>query len=283
MGALAAIDIALWDIAGKYYNVPSYMLMGGKCRDKIRTYFHVIGDSTEKLVEGCIRAKELGFTAVGHLTPFLDDGRVEIYNETYVQKMTRAADRVRRYREAVGDEVDICLELHRRMSPAEAIVLGQEISQYHPYFYEDPVLPDNLDSMALVAEHINIPIATGERLLNIQEFGKMCIRDRLLRYALKDASGQTQLRNELSMLEEYIYIQNIRYKGKISYQCKEVEAELLSCKVPKLILQPLVENAIFHGIEPKAGVGTITVTVIKDAGDILIQVYDNGVGMSRCV
>ena len=103
----------------------------------------------------------------------------------------------------------------------------------------------------------------------------------LLRYALKDASGQTQLRNELSMLEEYIYIQNIRYKGKISYHCKEVEAELLSCKVPKLILQPLVENAIFHGIEPKAGVGTITVTVIKDAGDILIQVYDNGVGMSE--
>ena len=122
MGALAAIDIALWDIAGKYHNVPSYMLLGGKCRDKVRTYFHVIGDSTEKLVEGCIRAKELGFTAVGHLTPFLDDGRDTVYNETYVQKMTRAADRVRRYREAVGDEVDICLELHRRMSPAEAIV-----------------------------------------------------------------------------------------------------------------------------------------------------------------
>lgn len=177
MGALAAVDIALWDIAGKYHNVPSYMLMGGKCRDKVRTYFHVIGDSTEKLVDGCIRAKELGFTAVGHLTPFLDDGRVAVYDETYVQKMTRAADRVRRYREAVGDEVDICLELHRRMSPAEAIVLGQEIGKYHPYFYEDPVLPDNLDSMALVAEHINIPIATGERLLNIQEFAMLLRRN----------------------------------------------------------------------------------------------------------
>ena len=85
---------------------------------------------------------------MGHLTPFLDDGRDAVYNETYVQKMTRAADRVRRYREAVGDEVDICLELHRRMSPAEAIVLGQEVAPYHPYFYEDPVLPDNMDSMA---------------------------------------------------------------------------------------------------------------------------------------
>lgn len=205
MGALAAIDIALWDIAGKYYNVPSYMLMGGKCRDKIRTYFHVIGDSTEKLVEGCIRAKELGFTAVGHLTPFLDDGRVEIYNETYVQKMTRAADRVRRYREAVGDEVDICLELHRRMSPAEAIVLGQEISQYHPYFYEDPVLPDNLDSMALVAEHINIPIATGERLLNIQEFGMLLRRNAVhyVRPSICAVGGLTHAKKIAALAEAF--------------------------------------------------------------------------------
>ena len=205
MGALAAIDIALWDIAGKHYNVPSYMLLGGKCRDKIRTYFHVIGDSTEKLVEGCIRAKELGFTAVGHLTPFLDDGRVEIYNETYVQKMTRAADRVRRYREAVGDEVDICLELHRRMSPAEAIVLGQEISQYHPYFYEDPVLPDNLDSMALVAEHINIPIATGERLLNIQEFGMLLRRNAVhyVRPSICAVGGLTHAKKIAALAEAF--------------------------------------------------------------------------------
>ena len=103
----------------------------------------------------------------------------------------------------------------------------------------------------------------------------------LLRYALKDASGQTQLQSELSMLEEYIYIQNIRYKGKINYQCREVEKELLDCKVPKLILQPLVENAIFHGIEPKAGVGTIEVRVSREGKDILIRVWDNGVGMSE--
>lgn len=177
MGALAAVDIALWDIAGKYFNVPSYVLLGGKCRDKVRTYFHIRGDSTEKLVEGCIRAKEDGFTAVGHLTPFLDDSREEIYRETYTQRLTRAIERVRRYREAVGNDVDICFELHRRMEPAEAIALGQELAQFHPYFYEDPIRAENPDSMAWVAEHINIPIATGERLFNIQEFSVLLRRN----------------------------------------------------------------------------------------------------------
>lgn len=236
MGALAAIDIALWDIAGKYHNVPSYMLLGGKCRDKVRTYFHVIGDSTEKLVEGCIRAKELGFTAVGHLTPFLDDGRDTVYNETYVQKMNRAADRVRRYREAVGDEVDICLELHRRMSPAEAIVLGQEVAPYHPYFYEDPVLPDNMDSMAWVAEHINIPIATGERLLNIQEFSMLLRRNAVhfVRPCVCAAGGLSHAK-KVAALAEAFNVQVVPHNplGPVS---TAVSVQLAAC-IPNFAIQ----------------------------------------------
>ena len=72
--------------------------------------------------------------------------------------------------EAVGKEVDLCIEIHRRLTPAEAIVLARGIEPYHPFFYEDPILPDHFDSMALVAQHINIPIATGERLHTIWEF-----------------------------------------------------------------------------------------------------------------
>jgi galactonate dehydratase len=177
MGAISAIDIALWDIAGKYFNVPSYQLFGGKCRDKARVYYWVRGATTESLVQGCIDAKKKGFTAVGHLTPFLDSPREEPYFETHVQKMQRAIDRVRQYRQAVGDEVDLCIEIHRRLSPAEAIVLARGIEQFHPLFYEDPVLPDNFDSMALVAEHINIPIATGERLTTVQEFEMLLCRN----------------------------------------------------------------------------------------------------------
>lgn len=178
MGAISAIDIALWDIAGKYYGVPSYKLMGGKCRDKARVYYHVLGESTEELVEGCIKAKKMGFTAIGHLTPFLDTPRGQSYPfETHASKMETAIDRVRQYREAVGNDVDLCIEIHRRLRPYEAIVLAKGIQKYNPFFYEDPTTPENLDSMALIAEHIDIPIATGERFINIQEFAMLMKRD----------------------------------------------------------------------------------------------------------
>ena len=75
MGALSAIDIALWDIAGKHFGVPVYQLLGGKTRDKARVYYHVFGQTSEELVQGCIDAKAQGFTAVGHLTPFTDEPR----------------------------------------------------------------------------------------------------------------------------------------------------------------------------------------------------------------
>ena len=65
MGALSAIDIALWDIAGKHFGVPVYQLLGGKTRDKARVYYHVFGRTREQLVRGCIEAKAKGFTAVG--------------------------------------------------------------------------------------------------------------------------------------------------------------------------------------------------------------------------
>ncbi len=176
MGALSAIDIALWDIAGKHFGVPCYQLLGGKCRDLARVYFHVKGKTTEELVQGCIDAKNKGFTAVGHLTPFLDESRSEPFYKTHAAKMGDAIDAVRQYREAVGDDVDLCVEIHRRLTPAEAIVLARGIEPYHPFFYEDPILPDNFDAMGLVAEHINIPIATGERLHTIYEFQMLLSR-----------------------------------------------------------------------------------------------------------
>ncbi len=176
MGALSAIDIALWDIAGKYFNVPVYQLLGGKCRDKARVYYHVMGDTKEKLIQGCIDAKAQGFTAVGHLTPFLDESRDTPYFKTHSDKMKDAIETVGRYREAVGDEVDLCIEIHRRLEPAEAIVLGRGIEQYRPFFFEDPIRPDNFDAMAEVAQKINIPIATGERLHTIYEFQMLLTR-----------------------------------------------------------------------------------------------------------
>ena len=176
MGALSAIDIALWDIAGKHFGVPSYQLLGGKTRDKARVYYHVFGQTREELVQGCIDAKEQGFTAVGHLTPFTDDPRDQPYFKTHTARMGDAIETVRQYREAVGDAVDLCVEIHRQLTPAEAIVLARGIEPYHPFFYEDPTLPDNFDAMALIAQHVNIPIATGERLHTIYEFEMLLAR-----------------------------------------------------------------------------------------------------------
>ena len=128
MGALSAIDIALWDIAGKYFGVPCYQLFGGKCRDKARVYYHVRGDTRDKLIRGCIDAKKKGFTAVGHLTPFLDESRDVRYFKTHANKIQDAIDTVRLYREAVGNDVDLCIEIHRRLSPAEAVALAEAIT-----------------------------------------------------------------------------------------------------------------------------------------------------------
>jgi galactonate dehydratase len=185
MGALSAIDIALWDIAGKHFGVPVYQLLGGMTRNKARVYYHVITDTIEGLVAGCVEARARGFTAVGHLSPFADEPRSQPYFKTHAAKMGEAIDAVRQFREAVGDDVDLCIEIHRRLTPAEAIVLARGIEPYHPLFYEDPILPDNFDAMGLVAENIHIPIATGERLHTIQEF-EMLLRRGAVQFVRPD-------------------------------------------------------------------------------------------------
>jgi len=182
MGALSAIDIALWDIAGKYYGVPVYKLANGQCRDKIRTYYHVSGETTEELVAQCKQAKADGYSAVGHLSPFLDEPRSRPWYESYAKMINEAVDRVRQIREAVGDDVDLCLELHRRMKPGESIAFADKVAKYTPMFLEDPIIPDNLDDMAWIAQNSRVPIATGERLHTIQEF-QMLLKRNAISYA----------------------------------------------------------------------------------------------------
>lgn len=177
MGAISAIDIALWDITGKWFNVPTYVLLGGKTRDKVRTYYHVSGETTEELVADVVKAKELGYTAVGHLSPFLDEPRSKPYFEPYAKMVSDAVERVRLIREAVGNEMDLCLELHRRMKPAEAVAFAHAVEKYTPFFLEDPIIPDHFDAMGWIANKVNVPIATGERIHTIQEFEMLLSRN----------------------------------------------------------------------------------------------------------
>jgi galactonate dehydratase len=175
-GAVAAIDIALWDIKGKLYGVPVYELLGGKMRDKTRLYGHVKGRTIEKLVEESKRLKAEGFTALGHLNPMLDEDDKQPYFKTHAAKVEEAIDNVRQLREAVGKDVDLCIEIHRRMTPPEAIALGRGIEKYTPMFFEDPLRPNSFDAMAWVADHIPIPIATGERFISIYQFQTLLTR-----------------------------------------------------------------------------------------------------------
>ncbi len=207
-GALGAIDIALWDIAGKYYGVPVYQLLGGggRCRDKVRVYHHVKSPSVEEHVALIGEAKRQGYTAVGHLNPFLDPPRDAIGKSvSYAQKIAEAVETVARCREAAGNEMDLCLEIHRRLDIAEAITLGRELEQFRPMFYEDPIKPENFDSMALVARQTSVPIATGERLLNIQEFAMLFTRDavRYARVSVCAVGGLTPAKKIAAMAEAF--------------------------------------------------------------------------------
>ena len=177
MGAISALDIALWDIAGKHFDAPVHQLLGGKVRDKARVYYHVYGATVEEQLAALLDAKRRGFTAVGHLNPLLDEPHERPYFKTHADKMADAIDAVRQYREAAGNGVDLCIEIHRRLTPAEAVQLGRGIESYHPYFFEDPVTPDNLDEMARVASKIGIPIATGERMASLWDFDMLLRRD----------------------------------------------------------------------------------------------------------
>jgi galactonate dehydratase len=176
MGALSAIDIALWDIAGKHYGAPVHALLGGKVRSKARAYACLFGATREQLFASLKSAKECGYTAVGHLTPFLDIPRHLPYFETHARKIEDAIETVQHCRELAGRDVDLCIEVHRRLAPYEAVQFGRAIEAAYPLFLEDPVTPDNFDEMSYVAERIAIPVATGERMTSLWEFKMLSAR-----------------------------------------------------------------------------------------------------------
>lgn len=171
MSAISAIDIALWDIKGKALGVPVYQLLGGKTRDKVRVYASVMTAESDldALAEGYCKLKEQGFTAA---KIFMTESAVspDGSNEFYSARMERSLERLRRCREAVGPDFDFVLEVHRSMSVAQAVAFAAEAEQYRPMALEDPVPPDDPAAMAEVAAKIRIPIASGERFINLHEF-----------------------------------------------------------------------------------------------------------------
>lgn len=172
MSAISAIDIALWDIKGKALGVPVYELLGGKTREKIRVYASVMTKENDPhiLAKEYKALKDQGFTAakifVNGPIKSSNDGRDEFFSGRIQDEL----EKVRLCREAVGADFDFVLEAHRGMTKPEAIAFGTEVAKYRPMVLEDPMTPDNIDSMAEIAQKIPVPIATGERFTNLREF-----------------------------------------------------------------------------------------------------------------
>ena len=156
--AVSGVEQALWDIAGKYNDMPVYKLLGGKVRDKIRLYAWIHGETIEDTVEAAKTRMAQGFTAIKMTAA---NGPLHVVEGP--DSIGWMADRIGAVRETVGKSIDVGVDFHGRFSPANANLLIKEIEQYNPMFVEEPVLPDNVDVMADIAHSTHIPIATGER------------------------------------------------------------------------------------------------------------------------
>lgn len=174
MAAISAIDIALWDLKGKRLQRPICSLLGGPVRDKIRVYGQARGDTADGLIQSCMDLRDAGFTAIGHINPFLDDGSTPL-TCNFARPMEAAVKLVFDIRAAVGPDVDLCIDVHRRLSPAQAIAFGHDIQKVCPLFYEDPIRPDSSDTMARVQVNVPIPVATGERIYSLDGFKQLCL------------------------------------------------------------------------------------------------------------
>jgi len=177
-GVISAIDIALWDLKGKALGVPVYELLGGKTNNRLRSYASQIqfgwGPEMGNLVQpeeyadiarvavaegfDCVKVNPIGFDEQGRWMTW--DTRGVLTNA----QMRVTVDRVAAVREAVGDDVDIIVELHAHTDTNTAIQLAREIEQFRILYYEESTTPLNWKTMAKVANTIGIPIATGERL-----------------------------------------------------------------------------------------------------------------------
>lgn len=177
MSALSAIDIALWDIKGKALGVPVYELLGGKTRERVRVYASVMEkqEDPDALCAGYRALQKQGFTAAKVFVngPIHSSGRSDEFG---AGRLTDEVEKVRRIRQAVGDRFDLILEAHRGMTLPDAVAFGRAVEPYHPLVLEDPVPPDNIDTMAQVAARVGVPIATGERFANLREYAMLLDR-----------------------------------------------------------------------------------------------------------
>jgi galactonate dehydratase len=253
MTALSGIDQALWDIAGKYHEMPTYKLLGGAVRDRIRVYAHWgIGSMTD---EGKADAKERlemlqkrgGYDAFktgpggkwrAHEPPAVIDAFVE---RAYLM------------REWVGPDVELCFDFHGKMTPALAIEICHELKGMRPMFVEEPVPQENVDALKQVSDHVPFPIATGERLLTRWGFREI-FEKQAVAYIQPDTShagGITELKKIANMAEVYyMHIMPHCAIGPVAFSASlQVDAV-----VPNFLIQEQIDPGLGDGLLKEAWV-----------------------------
>ena len=201
--ALSGIEQALWDIAGKKLGAPVHELLGGACRDRIRVYANgwSQGATTpDELAERACRVIEMGYTAL-KFAPIPGPWR------TYVTTRTEDATvgNVRAVRAAVGPDIDILLDMHRRLAPMHATRIACDIEAYRPFWYEEPVLAENVDALAAAKREINIPVVTGEELYTKFEFREIFEKQAadIINPDVCNVGGILELKEIAAMAEPY--------------------------------------------------------------------------------
>ena len=219
-GAISAVDIALWDIKGKHFGVPIWELLGGNCRDKIRLHLLGGGGTPETMYEAAKAAVEEGFTALKF------DPLVGGFQDMAVDRLVKTArDIVAAAREGGGPDLDLIVEVHRKLTPMNSIVLEAALAPFNLYFIEDPIQIDTIATQAELAKRMTTPLAVGERNVSIWEFRE-----------LLEAGGPQYVRPDLGLA------------GGITH-CKKIAAlaeAYHSAVVTHNFLGPLITAASLH-------------------------------------
>jgi galactonate dehydratase len=204
--ALSAIDIALWDIKGKIYDTPIWNLLGGKVRNKIRLHGLLGGQidnsisRDENIRKNAAEWRDEGFTALK-----IDPLPSNYYDLTMDRLISATRDTVAAFREGAGPDVDIILEIHRKLTPMVNIPLAEALQEFNPMFYEDPIQIDSMMSQGELAKRISIPLANGENIHSIWEFRELLTHGgpQYIRPDVGLAGGITQVKKIASIGESF--------------------------------------------------------------------------------
>ena len=199
MSAIAGVDQALWDIKGKFHNAPVHQLLGGQVRNRIKVYAWVGGDRPADIVQSAQQAIADGFSATKmNLTE-------ELQVVDHLHKIDAAVERIASLREAVGNKLDIAVDFHGRVHAPMAKLLIKAIEPYSPLFIEEPVLSEQLETMAQLRRSTHIPIATGERLYSRFDYKQLFTLGAadIIQPDLSHAGGITECKKIAAMAESW--------------------------------------------------------------------------------